>query len=67
MPEDADSVASPCIGVCQLDAQSVCVGCARTMSEIVEWPRAAAERKRQILGAVRARRAATPAESQDRR
>jgi predicted Fe-S protein YdhL (DUF1289 family) len=30
-------VESPCIKVCQLDAQSVCVGCGRTLAEIAAW------------------------------
>lgn len=43
------SVASPCIGVCQLNAESVCLGCGRLISEIVEWPRASETRRRQIV------------------
>ena len=29
---------SPCIGVCRIDAQSaLCLGCWRTMDDIVQW------------------------------
>jgi len=31
------SIASPCIGVCALDAEDVCIGCFRTADEITEW------------------------------
>jgi uncharacterized protein len=30
-------VDSPCIKVCTLDAQNVCVGCGRTIDEIAGW------------------------------
>ena len=36
----ADSSASPCIGVCELDgAGSICRGCGRTIDEIAAWPK----------------------------
>ncbi|MEQ1439530.1 DUF1289 domain-containing protein [Fontimonas sp. SYSU GA230001] len=41
-------VASPCIGVCALDARQVCTGCGRTLAEIAEWSSATPERKREI-------------------
>lgn len=31
------SILSPCIGVCELDEQQVCVGCSRTIEEIGQW------------------------------
>ncbi|MGH8442440.1 MAG: DUF1289 domain-containing protein [Nevskiaceae bacterium] len=46
---------SPCTGVCRLDAQDVCAGCARTIDEIIEWPGASDERKRAIVAAARRR------------
>ncbi|MFI4988728.1 MAG: DUF1289 domain-containing protein [Alphaproteobacteria bacterium] len=31
--------ASPCIGICRLDAASgLCTGCRRTIAEIAAWP-----------------------------
>ena len=33
------SILSPCIGVCTLDADGLCTGCFRTMSEIAGWSR----------------------------
>jgi predicted Fe-S protein YdhL (DUF1289 family) len=49
MPAD---VPSPCIDICRLDGQGQCIGCRRTIEEIMEWPRAGAERKREILHAL---------------
>ncbi|MFK8051990.1 MAG: DUF1289 domain-containing protein [Woeseiaceae bacterium] len=28
---------SPCISICTLDEQDVCMGCARTLDEIIDW------------------------------
>ena len=31
--------ASPCTNVCDLNTDNVCVGCGRTIDEIIEWGR----------------------------
>lgn len=31
------AVLTPCIGICQLDAQGLCEGCRRTGDEIARW------------------------------
>jgi predicted Fe-S protein YdhL (DUF1289 family) len=51
-----DPVPSPCINVCQLDAQGFCVGCRRTIEEIAEWPRATEARRREILSELKGRK-----------
>lgn len=39
-------VLSPCIGICQLDEQGLCVGCLRSSDEIGRWlDMSAAERE----------------------
>jgi predicted Fe-S protein YdhL (DUF1289 family) len=43
------TVPSPCVDICRLDAQGLCVGCRRTIDEIMEWPRATETRRRAIL------------------
>lgn len=43
--------ASPCNGVCRLDAARTCLGCGRRMSEIIEWPGASTQRKHEIIAA----------------
>ena len=54
---DATSpVKSPCIEVCALNREDVCIGCYRTANEIVEWFSAPNERKLEILAAVDQRR-----------
>jgi uncharacterized protein len=39
-------VESPCIKVCVLDANSVCIGCGRTIDEIADWSRMSVEEQR---------------------
>jgi predicted Fe-S protein YdhL (DUF1289 family) len=43
------AVPSPCIDVCRLNAQGLCVGCRRTLQEISEWPHASDARRLEIL------------------
>lgn len=49
------SVPSPCIGVCSLDENDVCVGCYRTVMEIGDWSTMDDEAKRAVLAAVERR------------
>jgi predicted Fe-S protein YdhL (DUF1289 family) len=52
-------VPSPCITVCQIDdTTGLCLGCARNVDEIREWPILTAEEKKQILEHIRERRSA---------
>ena len=49
---------SPCVGVCVLDAGShYCIGCARTIEEIAQWPRLSAEEKRRVMAELTGRQA----------
>jgi predicted Fe-S protein YdhL (DUF1289 family) len=43
------AVPSPCVDICRLDAQGVCIGCRRTLNEIGEWSGASEARQREIL------------------
>ncbi len=50
-------VASPCIDVCKMsEDREVCIGCFRTLEEIVRWSKAGDDEKRVILAAVARRR-----------
>ena len=40
---------SPCVSVCLLDDEDICVGCYRSADEITDWFMADAEGKREIL------------------
>lgn len=48
---------SPCTKVCTLDERQVCIGCGRSIDEIVEWPQASEPRRRQIADDAARRRA----------
>ena len=63
-PSPVQDVASPCIGVCALDVDNICMGCNRTLGEIGEWASASAHRKLEILQRVDRRRADTSLERQ---
>ena len=51
------TVASPCIAICQLGPDDLCVGCLRSMDEIRDWPIMTAEEKRTVLANIEARKA----------
>ncbi|MEZ5503676.1 MAG: DUF1289 domain-containing protein [Halioglobus sp.] len=40
---------SPCIPVCALDENDICIGCFRSADEITDWFMASGEEKREIL------------------
>ena len=48
-------IESPCIGVCQLDQDNVCVGCLRTLSEISLWSRLSSLQKAAIMLEIKSR------------
>jgi uncharacterized protein len=46
----ATSVPSPCIHDCRLaDDQSQCLGCGRTLEEIIRWPVLSEDERRAVL------------------
>ena len=49
---------SPCISVCALDENDICMGCYRSTEEITDWFMASDEEKYRILERVRERREA---------
>jgi hypothetical protein len=50
-----DTVKSPCINVCTLDPDDVCLGCYRNVAEICAWASADNDERRQIVAAAAAR------------
>ena len=40
---------SPCINVCVLDDDQVCVGCGRTLTQIALWSQMSEEEKRKVV------------------
>jgi len=62
MTTDCDAkepVESPCIRLCTLDDQDICLGCFRSMAEICAWSRASNDERRQIVAASELRRSAS--------
>lgn len=52
-----NSPQSPCVSICALDQDDVCMGCFRTGEEITDWFMADDARKQEILLAAEQRRA----------
>jgi predicted Fe-S protein YdhL (DUF1289 family) len=53
----SDPLASPCVRNCCLDEHNVCLGCGRSLEEIVAWSGAEPGEKAAILARSRARAA----------
>ncbi|MGH8353999.1 MAG: DUF1289 domain-containing protein [Pseudomonas sp.] len=51
----AEPVPSPCRRACCLDGQDICIGCGRSLAEILEWGGADNARRRDICDAAQAR------------
>lgn len=61
------SVPSPCVRNCCLDEQDICLGCHRSLSEIVAWGTADDTQRRAILDRARQRAASRAARLSDDR
>ncbi|MBC7193516.1 DUF1289 domain-containing protein [Marinobacter sp.] len=48
----SERVSSPCVSICALDEQGICIGCHRTGDEILRWTRMSNEERRQVLAQV---------------
>ncbi|KAA1171197.1 DUF1289 domain-containing protein [Marinobacter salinexigens] len=45
----SDKVRSPCVSVCALDENDVCIGCHRTGDEILRWTQMTNDERRDVL------------------
>lgn len=54
----AEEPASPCVSICALDENDICMGCYRSAEEITDWFMASATKKREMLALAKARREA---------
>ncbi|MBB1518356.1 DUF1289 domain-containing protein [Aquipseudomonas guryensis] len=54
-PARVEAVESPCRRQCCLDDHDECLGCGRTLAEILEWGKADGARRRQICQAAQQR------------
>lgn len=55
--EVGESVPSPCINVCELDGEGMCMGCFRTADEIAAWPAMEQASQRRLLAVLQEREA----------
>jgi uncharacterized protein len=46
------AVLSPCIGVCMLDDDGICLGCHRTSGEIARWPQMGDDERLRLMETV---------------
>jgi uncharacterized protein len=53
--EPIGGVASPCVRNCCLDDNDICLGCFRSLSEILRWSEAKEDDKKEILAQCRLR------------
>ena len=53
-----EEIRSPCISVCVLDENDICMGCYRSAEEVTDWFMAGDEEKRAIMQRVEQRREA---------
>jgi len=54
-PQSTDPLASPCVRNCCLDERNVCMGCGRSLEEIIAWGTASDTDKAATLARARAR------------
>ncbi|GLT20073.1 hypothetical protein GCM10007938_38560 [Vibrio zhanjiangensis] len=57
MNKDKD-VPSPCVRMCCLDEKNICLGCYRTLDEILEWSAYSAQDKARVIARCDTRRKA---------
>ncbi|MCL6415870.1 DUF1289 domain-containing protein [Aestuariirhabdus sp. Z084] len=50
-------VASPCVSICALDEDDICVGCYRSDQEIMQWREMDDDQRRQVIDAANQRAA----------
>lgn len=56
-------VESPCVACCRLDADKVCIGCYRHITEIVDWNRRSDDENMQILALINKRKTESKTDS----
>lgn len=54
-----EAILSPCIGVCRIGEDGLCLGCARSLEEIATWSTLSAHERRWIMEEVLPVRRAT--------
>jgi predicted Fe-S protein YdhL (DUF1289 family) len=57
--DQKSAVASPCVSICALDENDICVGCHRSGLEITHWQSMSNEQKEDVMCKVRERESAS--------
>lgn len=52
---DPSPIDSPCVQICELDADDICLGCGRSLAEIGDWLTASDSEKLEIRARAAAR------------
>lgn len=55
-PPQPQAPVTPCIGICRMDAEGLCVGCRRTLPEIARWGTMDDHERRRWIAEVQPRR-----------
>ena len=55
MPDIEKNTPSPCVSICALDEDDICVGCYRSADEIRQWRNLSNKDKKQVLDIARER------------
>jgi uncharacterized protein len=50
------AIDTPCVKICVIEADGLCVGCARTLDEIARWGLMSAEQRHAVMTALPGRR-----------
>ena len=50
------NVPSPCVNLCRVDQEGLCLGCFRSLDEIARWSRMAESEKSSVIAALDERR-----------
>ena len=59
-------IPNPCMGVCALDEDDLCIACRRSGLEIAYWSTYSNEKKREVWALIREREATPPRHSRSR-
>lgn len=55
-PLPSPAIETPCVKICVIDDDGLCVGCARTLEEIAGWGSWSAERRATVMMSLATRR-----------
>lgn len=58
---EAPPAESPCVKICVIEADGLCVGCARTLDEIARWQQMTPAQRQEVMAQLPSRRRANGA------